>query len=115
MTRTFWLSFCDPDRPAGEQFLGVCIVQVTDADRIVAHELVAARFPHAAADADWIAAAARKAWALGCNPGGEMLSADITDAWPSDVELPLNTLLSYDDLEARGLRPVRWPDTSAKP
>jgi hypothetical protein len=117
MTRTFWLSFADPARPAGEQFLGVCIVQVTDADRIVAHELVTARFSHAAADADWIAAATRKAHALGCNPGGQVMSVDITADWPppADYDVPLDTLLSYDDLVARGLQPVRAPDTSAEP
>lgn len=28
--RTFWLSFCDGDRPKGQQFLGACVVDVTD-------------------------------------------------------------------------------------
>ncbi len=28
-TRTYWLSFCDPDRPTGAQFLGAC-VELTD-------------------------------------------------------------------------------------
>lgn len=44
----WWLSFCDPDRPEGEQFLGVCIVEAAD-----------------------ITTCTKVAWALGINPGGE--------------------------------------------
>jgi hypothetical protein len=46
---TFWLSFADPGRPKGTQFLGVAIV-----------------------NADDFLAAVRKAHALGINPGGEV-------------------------------------------
>src|SRR5437773_2033066 len=35
-TKVFWLSFCDGDRPAGEQFLGVAIVDVTAEDAAAA-------------------------------------------------------------------------------
>ncbi len=45
----WWLSFCDPSRPKGQQLLGVSIVQATDS-----------------------AAAVAKAHRLGCNPGGEV-------------------------------------------
>lgn len=50
----FYLSFCDEDRPAGEKFLGACIVRGTD-----------------------IARAAEEAWTRGCNPGGQVLGVDI--------------------------------------
>lgn len=50
-----WLSFCDGDRPAGDQFLGACIVRIhaTDEPRHDTREAIQA------------------AWRLGCNPGGE--------------------------------------------
>lgn len=52
--RLFWLSFCDPSRPAGRKFLGCAIVG-------------------GAENGD----AVRRAWDLGCNPGGEVVSAEI--------------------------------------
>jgi hypothetical protein len=45
-----WLSFCDPDKPAGSQFLGVAIVR---AGALFIHAPMKARF-------------------LGINPGGEV-------------------------------------------
>lgn len=30
MTRRYWMSFADPRKPQGEQFLGVCIVNADD-------------------------------------------------------------------------------------
>lgn len=57
MTKTYWwLSFCDAARPKGEQFLGACIVEgqsMGDAVRI--------------------------AWAMDCNPGGEVRGMQIGD------------------------------------
>lgn len=46
---SMWLSFCDPHRPKGSRFLGVAIVPGAE-----------------------VITAARVAWALGCNPGGEV-------------------------------------------
>lgn len=62
----WWLSFCDPKRPSGTQFLGACIV-----------------------GGDNIAAAARNAHVFGCNPGGEVMGMEVPghlahfvdDAW----------------------------------
>lgn len=45
----WWLSFADPDRPKGAQFLGAAIVQGRD-----------------------IAEANQRAWTLKINPGGEV-------------------------------------------
>jgi hypothetical protein len=79
MTKRFWLSFCDANKPKGRQFLGACIVEVTDADAADAKADIDVRFPQHMEGAEWLAAASRKAWLLGCNPGGEVLSADVTD------------------------------------
>lgn len=53
-----WLSFADPDRPEGDQFLGVCIVK-----------------------ARGFLLAVEKARALGINPGGEVQGIEA----PQDV------------------------------
>ena len=103
MTRSYWLSFCDNDRPEGERFLGVAIVDVTDADAAAAKAIIDQRFPHHAPDAEWIAAASRKAWQEGCNPGGEMATMEITDLpVPEGVECPRNRLLTRDELARLG-------------
>lgn len=58
----WWLSFCDPARPKGEQFLGVAIVR-----------------------AGGVVSAAAEAGRLGINPGGEVAGADLPmepdEAW----------------------------------
>lgn len=52
----WWLSFCDPKRPAGQQFLGVAIVAGTD-----------------------LVEATKNAWANECNPGGEVMGQKIDE------------------------------------
>lgn len=52
----YWLSFCDPNKPAGSQFLGVSVVPALD-----------------------FAEAVTVANAMRCNPGGEVLGAAIPD------------------------------------
>jgi len=96
--RTFWLSFTDPDRPAGSRFLGVCVIDVTEAEATAAR----AAHPQAAPDAEWIGAAMRHAWAAGCNPGGQVGSIEITDA-PEAARAPRDRLLSKSELAALGL------------
>lgn len=104
MTRLFWLSFVDPDRPAGERFLGACIVEVTTAEIEAAGALVRERFPNALPDADGIAAAARKAHAMGCNPGGEVGTLEIpVAAPPALLALERHRLFSRDELIAAGV------------
>ena len=52
----WWLSFCDPDRPKGERFLGVAIVPgITIVD------------------------ACETAWDLGINPGGQVLGTELRE------------------------------------
>ena len=50
----WWLSFCDPAKPSGEQFLGVALVEADD-----------------------LPSATRRAWREGCNPGGEIAGFDL--------------------------------------
>src|SRR5438094_10123196 len=100
MTKTFWLSFSDPDRPKGEQFLGVCLVDVTQADADAARRDLARRHPQAQDGAEWLAAAITKAHRLHCNPGGEVMSFEVPPDVPEAAMYPRNQLLSREDLEA---------------
>lgn len=77
--KVFWLSFCDSERPKGQQFLGACLIDVTAAEADDAAIDVLLRFPLAQPDAEWLAAAIKKSHALGCNPGGEVASAEFTE------------------------------------
>jgi hypothetical protein len=51
-----WLSFCDPTKPKGEQFLGACVVPGNN-----------------------VGLGAAVAHSLGCNPGGEVAGMLIPD------------------------------------
>ena len=96
MTRTFWLSFCDNERPAGNQFLGVAVVDVTEEDAADMLAELDLRFPKHGPQAEWIAAAGRLAHLYKCNPGGEVLTSEV----PTDIPVPRNRLLQKDELEA---------------
>lgn len=100
--KTFWLSFCDGEQPPGQQFLGACLVDVTLEDAEAARVEMLRRFPQAQVDAEWIAAASRKAWALHCNPGGEMAFVDVTDQ-PELAYYERGVLMSRDEIAARDL------------
>ncbi len=67
--RTYWLSFCDTDRPTGQQFLGVVLVDVTEADAEWERVIRAMRDQD---EGPWIAACITKAWEAKVNPGGEV-------------------------------------------
>ena len=102
--RRYWLSFADADRPAGEQFLGACVVEVTDIEAQVALKIVQRQFPNAKPGAEWLAAASMKAHYNDCNPGGEIQALDITDSpYPEGVEVPLYTLMDRAELQRRGI------------
>lgn len=87
---TFWMSFCDPDKPKGQQFLGVSIVEVDELDVMLAIGNLAM-------------AASAKAWERQCNPGGEVAMKEIH---PDDLhnlnETPRFVVLSKDDLRRLG-------------
>jgi hypothetical protein len=99
--RTLWLSFSDPALPKGEQFLGVVVVDVTEADAAEAQALKPDMEP---TRGPWIAAAIRAAWRAQVNPGGEVQSMDITEG-PADLvaKIPRLTRLSKADLDQLGV------------
>jgi predicted RecA/RadA family phage recombinase len=104
-TRTFWLSFVDPE--SGKN-LGVAIVDVTEADvTVLLAEGFHTRFPKAKPGAEWIAAATRVAWAHNCNPGGQVGSAELTGDAALLAHAPRNRLMDRPELEARGLVAAR--------
>ena len=98
---TMWLSFVDPDKPKGERFLGVSIVDVSEEEVKEAFE----EHPeaHDREKAALIIAATQKAYAHGCNPGGEVLGhACPTEKAKIPEELKYR-LLSAAELEAADL------------
>ena len=101
-TRLFWMSFCDGDKPKGEQFLGVSIVPVTADDVAAIMPDLMVRFPNYLPGGEWLAAASRLAHERGCNPGGEVQSV-VLEGHPLPDGVPLNTLMQKADLQAHGL------------
>lgn len=75
MTR-WWISFCDPRRPCGDQFLGLCIVQAVDE-----------------------VSALKVAWALGINPGHEAAFMDIDERMAARLSfaLPMDVFIPRDE------------------
>lgn len=77
----WWLSFCDPDKPQGSAFLGVCIIE-----------------------GDTIAEAMAASWVMHCNPGGEIMGYDV-----SDVSIPTKyrrRLLTKEEAQAIPITPM---------
>lgn len=76
----WWLSFADPNRSRGDEFVGVAIIEAVD-----------------------FSSAIKAAWTLGCNPGGEVqgTQVDPKQARRLTFELPAGRLLQPD--EAREL------------
>lgn len=91
----FWLSFADPNKPKGQQFLGGTLIEVP----IGGHP--------------GVIAAVQRAWDLGINPGGEVASFELAPGGelglpPKRVAADLRTsgafekLVSLEWLEANG-------------
>ena len=97
--RTFWLSFCDEDKPEGQCFLGVAVVDVTPEEADAIQTKLDAMFPHRQEGSEWMAAATQKARALGCNPGGQVAFWEITGSEEA-AKYPRHQLLSRAELEA---------------
>ncbi len=74
--RLWWLSFCDPDRPKGTQFLGACMVwAISPVSAVI------------------------RCHALGINPGGEIqLTECNTD--PTPFEPWIDRLMSRAEIDA---------------
>lgn len=99
-SKVFWLSFCDAERPKGQQFLGACVVEVTAAEADDAALVVAVQFPFAEPDAEWIAAAMSKAHRLGCNPGGEVATVELPNDHPNLSRYTFGVLMDRPTIEA---------------
>jgi hypothetical protein len=97
--KTFWMSFCDSARPKGKQFLGACVIDVTAAEADDAAILVLLRFPFAQPNAEWIAAATTNAHRLGCNPGGEIATMEITADHPMLARYQRGVLMDRATIE----------------
>jgi hypothetical protein len=78
VNKVLWLSFCDGSLPKGSQFLGVFITE-----------------------ADSVMQAAKKAWDLNMNPGGEIQSVDVTNDFSITPE-HMDRLMSKDEVKAYG-------------
>lgn len=73
----WWLSFCDPKRPRGTQFLGACLVE-----------------------ADSMPEALSASWSHKCNPGGEVLAYEVPAQYQHNIQrFELNTLLSEQQIK----------------
>lgn len=72
--RLLWLSFVGTD---GKN-RGCCIVEVSAEEAYYAKVDLLKRFPDHLDGSEWIAAAISKSHKLNCNPGGEVMSYDIT-------------------------------------
>jgi hypothetical protein len=102
-TRTYWLSFVQHDRPEGDRFVGACVIDVTAEEAEDAWTDVALHFPNALPDAEWMAAATRKAKHLGCNPGGKVAGIRLDDqpTFPAHKDdYPHGRLLSKAEIHA---------------
>jgi len=95
VVRSYGLLFVDP---ATGQYLGGCVLDVTVEQ--AADELPSLP-PTAMPGAEWLAAAVRRAWAVGANPGGQVAIAEL----PPDVAatLPRDRLMLLPELEERGV------------
>ena len=76
----YWLSFKDPDKPQGQQFLGACAVE-----------------------ADSLEVAIMRAWQLGINPGGEVAHIKVPKRLEKNIpRYGLNRLITKAELNAMG-------------
>ncbi len=104
--KLFWLSFVGEDG----RNKGCCIVEVTAEEAYDSKVDLIMRFPKHLQGAEWIAAAIRKAHQTGCNPGGDVMSYDITgvltDKSMSSLALisaPRHVLMQRQEMHKMGL------------
>lgn len=111
MTQTWWLSFCDPDKPEGQQFLGVVIVDVNERDKTLGEFGAAAiRASHGLPPLtdptdQWMSAAIAKSHRLRINPGGECVGHRVDDIAPPEelARCPRDRVLQKPELAALGV------------
>lgn len=73
----WWLSFCDGDRPAGEQFLGATIVPGESMTEAVVNAHI-----------------------IGCNPGGAVQGVEVPEHMEAYCKMWIGRLLTKDDCAA---------------
>ncbi len=78
-----WLSFADPDRPKGQQLLGVSLIEIES---------------EGLSDRQALALAIMSAWRQGANPGGEVLTAVIPPEKEPAFRPHLNRLMQPAEL-----------------
>lgn len=84
--RTYWMSFTDPERPKGTQFLGVIVVDVTREqaqDALMFHPMVVTE------KQAWIGACLTATHTAGVNPGGQVAFNRLDEHPLFDVAGPL--------------------------
>lgn len=64
MTKWWWLSFCDPNLPQGNRFLGVIVIEAMD-----------------------IKDACDRAWDMKINPGGEVLGYELSKSFLEAIKV----------------------------
>lgn len=83
--KLYFLSFCDPAKPKGSQFLGACLVEGIGAED----------------ERDDKAGAVRNAWRLKCNPGGEVACQEVPESMTKHVDASWrHRLLSREECAA---------------
>jgi hypothetical protein len=78
----WWMSFCDPDRPEGDRFIGALVIRADNA-----HEMI------------------DRSWALDLNPGGEIAFFEIPKQYepripPDWIETRLLTKTECETFDA---------------
>jgi hypothetical protein len=104
--QTWWLSFCDPDRPEGQQFLGVVVVDVDEMDVARAEPAATAiraahGLPPLSDPADqWMSGAIGKTYRLKMNPGGAVAAVRVDDVAPPEelAAVPRDRLLQQAEI-----------------
>ena len=83
----FWLSFADPERPEGSQFLGAALVK----EQVLEDAMT-------------------RSHVLGINPGGEVKALGPIPVEHLPANAPLDQLLSRSDMEGLGWEAQQWED-----
>jgi hypothetical protein len=89
--QAWWLSFINDEKPEGERSLGVCIVQIPDAEYTESGEGSA------------FSNALRMAHFMGCNPGGNVRGRRVFEDSPIFGKLLYNKLMDKAELDELGL------------
>ena len=90
--RYFWLSFADKTG-----HLGCCLVEVSTQEIEEARLRIDFHYPDHAPGAETVAAAIRKAHVMKCNPGGDVMTWELTER---PMRYSLHVLMTKDEVAA---------------